>query len=119
MGKTAIAGLVGFLLCGVPGRSQERRSPVGSAVCATCHKKLYDDFTRTAMGRSMSLVASQFQKPAPVTIFSEKLNRYFAVFRDGASLYQSQYELDAAGKEVFRAAYKLEYAIGSGVNGYS
>ena len=94
---------------------------VGSRMCAGCHPKIYRDYIRTAMGRSMDVATSQAQlenAPIATSIFSEKLNRYFEVFRRGSDLFQTEYELDEAGRDVFRTTHKLEYVIGSGVNGY-
>jgi hypothetical protein len=56
---------------------------------------------------------------SPVTIYSAQFDRYFKVFRKGPDLYQSEYQLDAAGKMVFEAEHKLEYAVGGGMNGYT
>ena len=95
---------------------------VGSRICAGCHAKIYQDFIQTAMGRSMDLPAGSLRRqnitPA-ASVFSEKLNRHFEVSQQGQDIFQSDYELDAAGHEVFRTTYKLEYVIGSGVNGYT
>src|SRR5439155_10443944 len=88
---------------------------VGSRVCASCHADVYEKFTKTAMGRSMSPasdVAQMEKAPAPVTIHDEKFNRYFQVFRRDSGLYQSEYELGPDGREVFRNTQKVEYAIG-------
>ncbi len=92
----------------------------GSGVCAGCHAKIYRDYVRTAMGRSMSLATPAAFENVPVSasIFSERLNRHFEVARAGSSIFQSEYELDASGREVFLTRYELKYAIGSGVNGY-
>src|SRR5579872_1397366 len=94
---------------------------VGSRACAACHPKIYRDYVRTAMGRSMDVGTSSVRLEnvsVPASIFSEKLNRHFEVSRKGSALYQSEYEIDAGGREVFRTTYKLEYVVGSGVNGY-
>jgi hypothetical protein len=94
---------------------------VGSRMCSGCHSRIYADYMRTAMGRSMGIPDSDAQRESvagSASIFDEKLNRHFEVFRQGASLFQSEYALDAGGREVFRTAQKLEYVIGSGVNGY-
>jgi hypothetical protein len=94
----------------------------GSPTCAGCHPKIYRDYSGTAMGRSMALVTSAAHLesvPATASVFNEKLNRHFEVSRQGPALYQTEYELDTSGHEVFRTMHKLEYAIGSGVNGYS
>ena len=94
---------------------------IGSRTCAGCHQKIYQEYGRTAMGRSMDVGDSPVQNqivPAPAAIFSEKLNRHFEVSREGSALFQSEYELDSSGREVFRTRHKLEYVVGSGVNGY-
>ena len=94
----------------------------GSPTCAGCHPKIYRDYSGTAMGRSMALVTSAAHLesvPSTASVFNEKLNRHFEVSRQGSALYQTEYELDTSGHEVFRTTHKLEYGIGSGVNGYS
>ena len=88
----------------------------GSRACAGCQAKIYQDYSRSAMGRSMS-TARALPPVDDAAVFSEKLNRHFRVFRQGPDWYQSEYELDAAGSEIFKSTHKLEYAIGSGVNG--
>ncbi|HXJ44778.1 MAG TPA: tetratricopeptide repeat protein [Bryobacteraceae bacterium] len=135
MGRAKIAGVVTrtFLalliftsLCAAESATYRNTAPAvaytGSRTCAGCHPKIYRDYTGAAMGRSMALATSAAHLgsvPASTSIFNEKLNRHFEVFRQGAALYQSEYELDSSGHEVFRTSHKLEYAIGSGVNGYT
>ncbi len=95
---------------------------MGSKACSGCHENIYDDFLRTGMGRSMSLGnnPSELERvPVPVTIFASKFKRYFQVFRKDSNLYQSEYELDDNRNLVFTHTEKIEYVIGSGVNGFS
>jgi len=95
---------------------------VGSAPCAGCHASLYERYRKTGMGQSMSLAsdAAQLSRlPTPVTIFQQNIKRHFTILRQGSDLYQSQYELDGNGKEIFHNTHKLEYVIGSGSNGQS
>ena len=95
---------------------------VGSNVCAACHADISNDYGKTAMGRSMSLASDPEQLARvthTVTIRDEKLNRFFQVFRQGSTLYQSEYELTADGSEVFRNTQEVAYAMGSGANGIS
>jgi hypothetical protein len=92
----------------------------GSTSCAGCHRKLFDEYRRTSMGRSFARAgegedAARFRRPAKV--FHRRLNRWYEVFaRDGA-YWQSEYALDPAGKEIFRQTHKLAYVMGSGTNG--
>ncbi len=92
---------------------------VGSKVCSKCHPSIYESFTRTDMGRSMSEITPALLEriPASGTIFDPKLNRHFDTFVRHGDLYQSEYETTADGKDVFRETQKLEWVIGSGANG--
>ncbi len=91
---------------------------VGSKACATCHADIYQEYAQTLMGRSMTLPGDLSNLPSkPVIIHSEKLNRYFEIFRKGRSLYQSEYELAPDGSETFSDTHPIAYVIGAGQNG--
>jgi hypothetical protein len=88
----------------------------GSPACAACHPAIYASYIRTAMGRSLSRAGRPEQLalvPAPVAVGR------FKVFRRGDSLYQSEIEQDPIGNATGETAYKLEYVIGSGANGFA
>src|SRR4051812_18828344 len=79
---------------------------IGSSRCAACHAEIYKRYRATAMGRSLAAATDlpELKRIAtPVRLFSAKLNRYYKVYRDGASSYQAEYELNAAGATVFEA----------------
>ncbi|MGE5325468.1 MAG: hypothetical protein ACM3NO_00395, partial [Deltaproteobacteria bacterium] len=93
---------------------------VGSKTCAKCHTDVYESFRKTGMGRSMALPAERReirQLTAPVRIKRPDGNRYYEVYRRGNDVFQSEYELDAQGRELFRDSQKVSYIIGSGSNG--
>ena len=93
---------------------------VGSKICAGCHMGIYRSFSKTDMGRSLSLAANSEPAAAlkqSVVVHNEKLDRYFDVHRTPDGVYQSEYQLNADGSDAFRNAQKLAYAIGSGRNG--
>src|SRR2546425_5727517 len=93
---------------------------VGSRMCSGCHRAIYEAYQKTAMGGSMSAAAQSAPlENAAETVRSDKLDRTFSVYRQGSEVWQSESQFDAAGNTVFRSAHKLEYAVGSGVNGYS
>jgi cytochrome c554/c'-like protein len=94
----------------------------GSKSCGRCHRELYATYVKTPMGRSMSPAGDPghlAHVTASATVFHAQFSRYFRVFRDNGQMFQSEYELDSAGKVSFQATHKLEYAVGSGLNGYS
>ena len=93
---------------------------VGSQACAECHRAISNAFSETDMGRSMSAVSPKLldKFPNSAQIFDAKLNRHFQVFVRGGSLYQTDYETGADGKEVFRDTQKVEWIIGAGANGF-
>lgn len=93
---------------------------VGSGTCWYCHYSIYQSFRKTAMGRSMTLPNNPrnlSKVPHPITVHDQTFNRTFEIMRKGSNLYQSEYELDAQGKEVFRDSHKITYIIGAGENG--
>lgn len=92
---------------------------VGSKVCAACHRKIYDEYIRTPMGRSLAPPPAGKAAGAPppsARVAGAKPNRSYEVeSRDGA-LYQTEVVVDDQGKEIHRRSYKLAYVLGS-VNG--
>jgi predicted CXXCH cytochrome family protein len=67
------------------------------------------------MGQSLAPASQSAQlalAPAPV-----KVGR-FKVFRRDGSLYQSEIEMDQFGNAIGETVHKLEYVVGSGVNGF-
>ena len=94
-------------------------SYVGSKVCSQCHSSIYESFSRTDMGRSMSEITPALLERIPISasIFDPKLKRHFEISARDNSLYQSEYETAAGGKDVFRETRKVEWMIGSGANG--
>jgi len=92
---------------------------VGSGACATCHRSIYESFSKTDMGRSMSEITPAVMKnvPSGAQVISPRLNRHYEVFVHEGKLYQSEYALNAAGQDLFRETHKLDFLIGSGANG--
>lgn len=92
---------------------------LGSRACAKCHPSIYESFSRTDMGHSMSEITAELLEriPPSASIFDPKLNRHFEVYARDGHLYQSEYASSADGKEIFRETRKVEWIIGSGANG--
>jgi len=92
---------------------------VGSRVCSQCHRSIYESFSRTDMGRSMSEITPALLEriPTSASIFNPKLNRHFEISARDNNLYQSEYETESDGKDVFHETRKLDWIIGSGANG--
>src|SRR5579859_1002265 len=91
---------------------------VGSRVCAECHHSIYKSFSRTDMGRSMSVVSPAVLAllPTSATIFDSKHNRHFSAFVRRGRLYQSEWALDEQGRVVFDEIEKVKWIIGAGAN---
>lgn len=93
---------------------------VGSAACATCHADLYISYEKTDMGKSMSEITPAILEKLnlPATYYDQKLNRHYDVYAKDGKLYQSEFELDADSREVFRSTQPLAWITGSGANIY-
>lgn len=100
--------------------SQAKNSYIGSEACAQCHKDVYDEYMRTSMGRSMSEITPALLQAMhlPGSYDDQKLNRHFSVYQQDGKLYQSEFETDAGGKDVFRDTHPLQWKIGAGENGF-
>src|SRR5258705_2037215 len=92
---------------------------IGSSACAKCHPSIYESFSRTDMGRSMSEATGESLSRTPQTasVAAPSLTRRYEVYTKDGKLYQSEFAATSAGKEVFRETRKLDYLIGSGANG--
>ena len=83
--------------------SGEESGYLGSKICSKCHPSIYESFSRTDMGRSMSEITPALlgRIPTSTNIFDATLKRHFDIFARENSLYQSEYETTADGKTFF------------------
>ena len=72
------------------------------------------------MGRSMAEITPELVRtmPASAEVYDEKLDRHFEVHSKDGKLYQSEYQTDADGKDIFRDSHALDWIIGAGMNGF-
>ncbi len=91
----------------------------GSAACAQCHKEIYNQFSRTGMGRSMSQVTPALLKTLHTSgmIGDKNPNLHLEVSARDGKLYQTEYET-SDGQEVFRDTREIEWILGAGANGF-
>jgi hypothetical protein len=93
---------------------------VGSAACANCHQEIYTKYSRTGMGRSISLVTPEFVKawPTSSSIDDRNTGLHFDVYSRDQRLFQSEYQLDSNGREIFRDTREVSWIVGAGENGF-
>lgn len=72
------------------------------------------------MGRSIrpAIPANLPDVPLNASYYNDATNRHFDVFTRNGKIYQSEFEVDAQGKEVFRDTRELKWIVGAGANGY-
>jgi hypothetical protein len=92
---------------------------VGSRSCLPCHQNIYDKFTKTNMGRSMTSVTPRLlaNSVSSGSFYDEKVGQHFEVFAREGKLFQSQYATEAGKNEIFRETREIQWIIGSGTNG--
>jgi hypothetical protein len=93
---------------------------VGSKTCGLCHQQIYQSYIRTDMGRSMTLASDEAHlalAPVRVSVAASTPDRFVDVFRQNGHLFQTEYQKEPDGSELFRVTRQLEYVIGSGMNG--
>jgi hypothetical protein len=88
----------------------------GSEACSQCHLGIYKKFSKTSMGRSMSLVTPDLLSSG--SYINSELHRKFEVsFKEG-KLYQSESGTADDGSASFRDAHEIDWIIGAGMNGF-
>jgi hypothetical protein len=77
---------------------------VGSTACSRCHAGIAVQFARASMGHSLSRITPDFLKtlPVPASYYNAKTGHHYDVRAENGKLYQTEYETDAAGVELFR-----------------
>ena len=91
---------------------------VGSEACARCHRAIYNSYMRGGMGRSMSLVTPALLKALhlPAGFYDARQKRHYQVYSRNGELFQSEYEAQEQGGEVFRTTQRVQWIVGSGEN---
>jgi hypothetical protein len=56
------------------------------------------------------------QMAVPATFYDMRQDRHYDIYAKDGALYQSEYEKDGAGREVFRNTERLRWVVGSGAN---
>ena len=107
----------------VPSASQVNRASngyVGSKACVQCHRSIYDSYSKTEMGRSMSTITPHLLEriPKSAAVFDPRTQRHFETYFRDNELYQTEFENAPDGKEIFHDTHKVEWVIGSGANGF-
>lgn len=72
------------------------------------------------MGHSLTQITPEFLKtlPIPASYYDTKSDHHFEVHAADGKLYQTEFQVDAAGKDVFRNTHPLEWIVGTGENGF-
>lgn len=92
---------------------------VGSEACAQCHHDIYQTFTQTRMGRSLTRVTPAVvqRMKLPGDFYSPTLDRHYEIFSRGGKLYQSEYQATPTGTDVFRNTHEIQWIVGANANG--
>ncbi len=94
---------------------------VGTQACAQCHHDIYQSFTQTRMGRSLTPVTPAViqRMKLPGSFYSPTLDRHYEIFARAGRLYQSEYQSGPTGTDLFRNTQQIEWIVGAGISGYN
>ena len=72
------------------------------------------------MGRSVSAITPEVLKKlhTPASVYDARLDRHFSVEAKDGKLYQSEFQTDTEGKDIFRTTHEVQWIIGAGMNGF-
>src|SRR5690242_15633526 len=73
-------------------RADSDSAYVGSVACGKCHRRIYDSFSKTDMGRSVSVPSPSLIKSlsSPVIVDDSRSGEQMQVFARDGRLFQSQ-----------------------------
>ena len=90
---------------------------VGNQTCASCHKRIYDSYIETGMGKSFyrpdkERIIEKFDGQANL-VYDAFSNFYYQPFWQGTSMYVREFRLQ--GKDTtYNRVEKIDYIVGSG-----
>ncbi|MFK7847018.1 MAG: tetratricopeptide repeat protein, partial [Rhodothermales bacterium] len=90
---------------------------VGNESCAGCHEDVYASYSKTGMGRSVSLFDASTapeQFPRGLEVYSERFDYYYTSFVQNDTLFQREYRKDGSGKVIHERVHPVSWVIGSG-----
>lgn len=124
----ALAGVVGFLLCGFINCSEPAKQPlpyrnlsdsahyVGMHTCSGCHQEIYQSFLQTGMGRSWGVAhprRSSAQFGPHAVVYDSFRNFWYRPFWINDSLFVEEFRLHA-GDTIYRRRERITHIVGSG-----
>ena len=92
---------------------------VGSQRCAACHTSIYETYSASEMGRSMSILDSSTIMegyPQKSAVYDPVLDFSYEMVRHGDKFYQREFRRDKAGTITHERRVRADYIIGSGNN---
>ncbi len=112
-----LAGILTAALAAAGLPAVVRAQDGNTAVCAGCHKNVWETYRRTGMGRS-------FYRPSPElavedftrknTFYHQPSDSYFTMLQRDGKYFQRRYQLDSTGKQVNVMEKQVDYVMGSG-----
>jgi len=84
------------------------------------HFAIYNTYSGTDMSHSTSLPTKAIEAgwlSTPREFFNQNTNRHYKVWSRQSKVFETEYELDSDGREVFNHTEELAYIVGTGVNG--
>ncbi len=119
-GSAPVNSVEGHSSNGNPSDGNPGDGYLGSQACSRCHSQIYQQFSQTSMGRSMSVATPAILStiPSKTSYVSQQLSRRFDVYSAQDKLYQSETGIAADGKESFQSAHQIDWIIGAGLNGF-
>lgn len=94
---------------------------VGSRICAECHSKIAESYSKSGMGRSLWTVAEapDLEDYDRQTSFSPDDRHVYSVERSAAGVFHHERLVDQNGETIYDQKEQIQFALGSGIQGRS
>ena len=113
--RAALLQLAALLL--VVGLSAQENGYVDSVACASCHGRIYEEFSKTPMGRSFFLPGTREVKEDWThnnTFYHEPSKRHYEMVRRDGGFFVRRYQLDDNGRQIHLIEKQITHVMGSG-----
>ncbi len=95
---------------------------VDSVACASCHGRIYEEFSKTPMGRSFFLPGTREVKEDWThnnTFYHEPSKRHYEMVRRDGGFFVRRYQLDDNGRQIHLIEKQITHVMGSGERAFS
>lgn len=90
---------------------------VNAAACMGCHRKIWETYKKTGMGRSLTrpspeAMVEDFSRP--ILFYHQASDQHYTIYERDGKYYQRRHQVGSDGKETNVVEKQIDFVVGSG-----